>query len=39
MYPDTVEDLRTNYPPPRGNPVEVNCLVDSDHAREKVTQG
>ena len=38
MYPDTVEDMPPNSPPPRGNPVEVNCFVDSDHAGDKVTR-
>ena len=37
MYPYTVEDLTPNYPLPRGNLVEVNCFVDSDHAGDKVT--
>ena len=36
MYLDAVEDLPPNIPPPRGNPVEVNCLIDSDHTKDKV---
>ena len=38
MYPDAVEDLPPNAPPPRGNPVQINCFVDSDHAGDKVTR-
>ena len=38
MYPDAVEDLPPNAPSPRGNPVEINCFVDSDHAGDKVTR-
>ena len=38
MYPDAVEDLPPNAPPPRGNPVEMNTFVDSDHAGDKVTR-
>ena len=37
IYPDSVEDLPPNYLPPRGNPVELNCFVDSDHAGYKFT--
>jgi hypothetical protein len=38
MYPDAIEDLPPNAPPPRGNPVEINCFVDSDHAGDKITR-
>ena len=38
MYPDAVEDFPPNAPPPRGNPVEINCFVDSDHAGDKITR-
>ena len=38
MYPDAVEDLPPNAPPSRGNPVEMNTFVDSDHAGDKVTR-
>ena len=38
MNPDAVEDLPPNSIPPQVNPVEVNCFVDSDHARDKITQ-
>ena len=38
MYPNAVEDLPPDYPPPRFNPVKVNCLVVSDHSRDKITQ-
>ena len=37
IYPDAVEDLPHNHPPPRGTTVEVNCFVDSDRAGDKVT--
>ena len=36
VYPYAIEDLPTNYTLPQGNHVKVNCLVDSDHARDKV---
>ena len=36
MYLAAVEDLPSNYPPPRGNTVEVNCFVDIDHSKDKV---
>ena len=38
IYPDAVEDLPPNSTPPQGNPVEVNCFIDSDHAGETVTR-
>ena len=38
MYLDAVEDLPPNFPPPRVNPVEVNCFVYSEHGQKKVTQ-
>ena len=38
MYPDAIEDIPPNAPPPRGNPVEINCFVDSDHAGDKTTR-
>jgi hypothetical protein len=38
MYPDAIEELPPNAPPPRGNPIEVNCFVDSDHAGDKITR-
>ena len=38
MYPDAVEDIPSNAPEPRGNPVQINCFVDSDHAGDKVTR-
>ena len=38
MYPDTIEYLPSNYLLPRGNPMEVNCFIDSDHSGDKVTQ-
>ena len=38
MYPDTIEYLPSNYLLPRGNPMEVNCFIDSDHSGDKVTR-
>ena len=38
IYVDAKEELPTNAPPPRGNPVQVNCFVDSDHAGDKLTR-
>ena len=35
MYPDAVEDLPPKSPLPRGNPVKINCFVDSDYVRDK----
>ena len=37
IYPDAVEDLPSNTPKPRGNPVQINCFVDSDHAGDRIT--
>ena len=36
MYPDAVEYLPHNSPPPQGNPVEVNCSVDNDYGGDKI---
>ena len=38
MYPDAIEDMPPNAPIPRGNPVQINCFVDSDHAGDKLTR-
>ena len=38
MYPDAKEDLPLNASVPRGNPVQINCFVDSDHAGDKITR-
>jgi hypothetical protein len=38
MYPDAEEDLPPNAPEPRGNPLQINCFVDSDHAGDRVTR-
>lgn len=38
MYPDAQEDIPPNAPAPRGNVIELNCFVDSDHAGDKVTR-
>ena len=36
LYRDAVEDLPPNAPEPRGNVVQINCFVDSDHAGDRV---
>lgn len=38
LYPDAKEELPPNAPEPRGNPVQINCFVDSDHAGDRVTR-
>lgn len=38
MYPDAIEELPANAPNPRGNPVQINCFVDSDHAGDRITR-
>ena len=38
MYPDAKEELPPNAPTPRGNPVEMSCFVDSDHAGDTKTR-
>jgi hypothetical protein len=38
IYPDAQEDLPPNAPEPRGNAVQVNCFVDSDHAGDRTTR-
>jgi hypothetical protein len=38
LYVDAEEDLPPNAPEPRGNPVQMNVFVDSDHAGDRVTR-
>lgn len=38
LYQDAQEDIPPNAPKPRGQPVQVNCFVDSDHAGDTVTR-
>ncbi len=38
FYPDAEEALPTNAPEPRGEPVQINCFVDADHAGNPVTR-
>ena len=38
IYPDAQEDLPPNAPEPRGNAMQVNCFVDSDHAGDRLTR-
>ena len=37
FYPDVAEALPPNAPEPRGEPVQINCFVDADHAGNQVT--
>jgi hypothetical protein len=38
FYQGVIENKPTNAPIPRGNPVQINCFVDSNHAGNKVTR-
>ena len=38
IYTDAEEAMPTNAPEPRGNPIQVNCFVDSDHAGDRLTR-
>jgi len=38
FYRDAKELLPPNAPPPRGNPVQINCFVDADHAGNRLTR-
>lgn len=38
LYVDAAKDLPTNAPEPLGQPVQVNCFVDSDHAGDRITR-
>ena len=38
MYPDACEDIPDKVPTPKGNTVDVLILLDSDHARDKLTR-
>ena len=38
MYPDAVEDIPEDMPPPKGNAVTITTFVDADHARDKLTR-
>jgi hypothetical protein len=38
FYPGVVEELPRNAPPPRGNPVQIRCYVDADHAGDLLTR-
>ena len=37
IYPNAEEDIPANAPKPRGNPLQINCFVDSDHAGDRIT--
>ena len=37
ICPDSVEYLPQNALPPRVNPIDVSCFIDSDHAGDKIT--
>jgi hypothetical protein len=38
FYRDGKENIPSNMPIPRGNPVQINCFVDSDHVGNKATR-
>ena len=38
LYIDAKEEIPPNAPPPRGNYVQINCFVDSDHAGDRITR-
>jgi hypothetical protein len=38
FYKGAEEKLPPNAPPPRGQPVQINCFVDADHAGNRVTR-
>ncbi len=38
FYHDATEQLPPNAPVPRGNPVQMNCFVDANHAGNRVTR-
>ena len=38
MYPDAVDLIPPNMPPPRGKPVQINAFVDADLAGETTTR-
>lgn len=38
VYKDATEELPPRMPVPRGNPVQMTCFVDANHAGDKVTR-
>ena len=38
MYPDAIDNMPHNMPEPRGEMVNINSFVDSDHAGNMVTR-
>jgi hypothetical protein len=38
FYCGAKEPIPPNAPRPRGNPVQINCFVDADHAGNRVTR-
>lgn len=38
FYGDVVEEDPPNMPVPLGNPMQMSCFVDADHAGNKVTR-
>ena len=38
VYVDAIEDLPPNAPEPRGESLQINCLVDADHDGDKITR-
>ena len=35
LYVDANEEVPGNAPEPRGEPIQINCFVDSDHADDR----
>lgn len=38
LYPDVIDEIPPNQPEPLGNPVNISCFVDADHAGNRVTR-
>jgi hypothetical protein len=38
FYPNAQEEIPTNAPSPRGNPIQINVFVDASHASNKLTR-
>jgi len=38
FYADAKEELPPNMPEARGNPVQINCFTDADHAGNRITR-
>ena len=38
IYPDAVEDKRTNAPSPKRKGLQITCFIDADHGGDQVTR-